>query len=71
MAKGSKNVFEELEYNVPVPFGGKITDLHKPHGKVKSSQKRLKVKDNNVSIHETVRGQGIVLKEKIRKAKSY
>ena len=40
MAKGSKNVFEELEYNVPVPFGGKITDLHKPHGKVKSSQKR-------------------------------
>lgn len=71
MAKGSKNVFEELEYNVPIPFGGKITDLHRPHGKVKSSQRRLKVKGNNVSMHETVRGQGIVLKEKIRKAKSY
>jgi hypothetical protein len=28
----SKNVFEKLEYDVPVPFGGKITDLHKPHG---------------------------------------
>ena len=49
MAKGSKNVFEELEYNVPVPFGGKITDLHRPHGKVKSSQRRLKVKGNIVS----------------------
>jgi hypothetical protein len=67
----SKNVFEKLEYDVPVPFGGKITDLHKPHGKVKSSQKRLSVKGSNVSTKGEVRGQGKVLNNKIRKAKSY
>ena len=59
MSKGSKNVFDELERDVPFPYG-----------QISKHEKSISNKDMNKS-NEKVRGQGIVLQEKIRKAKSY
>ena len=59
MPKGSKTVFDELERNVPFPYG-----------QISKHEKSISNKGMNKS-NETVRGQGIVLKEKIRKTKSY
>ena len=59
MPKGSKTIFDELERNVPFPYG-----------QISKHEKSISNKGMNKS-NEKVRGQGIVLKEKIRKAKSY
>ena len=59
MPKGSKTVFDELERNVPFPYG-----------QISKHEKSISNKGMNKS-NEKVRGQGIVLQEKIRKAKSY
>jgi hypothetical protein len=60
MPKGSKTIFDELERNVPFPYG-----------QISKHEKSISNKGSNISKEELVRGQGIVLKEKIRKAKSY
>jgi hypothetical protein len=60
MPKGSKNVFDELERDVPFPYG-----------QLSKHEKGISNKGLNKGIKSEVRGQGIVLKEKIRKAKSY
>ena len=59
MPKGSKTIFDELERNVPFPYG-----------QISKHEKSISNKGMNKS-NEKVRGQGIVLQEKIRKAKSY
>lgn len=59
MPKGSKTVFDELERNVPFPYG-----------QISKHEKSISNKGMNKS-NEKVRGQGIVLQEKIRKAKLY
>jgi hypothetical protein len=59
MPKGSKNVFDELERDVPFPYG-----------QLSKHEKGVSNKGMNKS-NEEIKGQGIVLKEKIRKAKSY
>jgi len=60
MPKGSKTIFDELERNVPFPYG-----------QISKHEKSISNKGQNKSLKSEVRGQGIVLKEKIRKAKSY
>jgi len=60
MPKGSKNVFDELEHGVPFP-----------HAQISKHEKGIPNKGQNKGVKGEVRGQGIVLKEKIRKAKSY
>jgi len=60
MPKGSKTIFDELERNVPFPYG-----------QISKHEKSISNKGSNISKEELVRGQGIVLQEKIRKAKSY
>ena len=59
MPKGSKTVFDELERNVPFPYG-----------QISKHEKSISNKDMNKS-NEEIKGQGIVLQEKIRKAKLY
>jgi hypothetical protein len=60
MARGSKKIFDELEMGVPFPYA-----------QTSISEEGILNKGLNKSQKEEVRGQGIVLKEKIRKAKSY
>ena len=60
MPKGSKTLFDELERNVPFPYG-----------QISKHEKGIFNKGENKGVKGEVRGQGIVLKEKIRKAKSY
>jgi hypothetical protein len=55
-----KDVFDKLEHGVPFP-----------HAQISKNEKKILNKGQNKGLKEEVRGQGIVLKEKIRKAKSY
>ena len=58
MPKGSKTIFDELERNVPFPYG-----------QISKHEKSISNKGQNKGLKSEVRGQGIVLKEKIRRAK--
>ena len=60
MPKKFKDVFDKLEHGVPFP-----------HAQISKHEKSLSNKGQNKGLKSEVRGQGIVLKEKIRKAKSY
>jgi hypothetical protein len=60
MPKKFKDVFDKLEHGVPFP-----------HAQISKHEKSLSNKGLNKAMNSEVRGQGIVLKEKIRKAKSY
>jgi hypothetical protein len=60
MPKKYKDVFDKLEHGVPFP-----------HAQISKHEKSLSNKGLNKAMNSEVRGQGIVLKEKIRKAKSY
>lgn len=60
MLKKFKDVFDELEHGVPFP-----------HAQISKNEKGILNKGQNKGLKSEVRGQGIVLKEKIRKAKSY
>ena len=60
MPKKYKDVFDKLEHGVPFP-----------HAQISKHEKGISNKGLNKGTKSEVRGQGIVLKEKIRKAKSY
>jgi hypothetical protein len=60
MPKKFKDVFDELEHGVPFP-----------HAQISKHEKSIFNKGLNKAMNSEVKGQGIVLKEKIRKAKSY
>jgi hypothetical protein len=60
MPRGSKTIFDELEMEVPFP-----------HAQISKHEKGIPNKGENKGVKGEVRGQGIVLKEKIRRAKSY
>ena len=60
MPKKYKDVFDKLEHGVPFP-----------HAQISKHEKSISNKGLNKAMNSEVRGQGIVLKEKIRKAKSY
>jgi len=60
MPKKYKDVFDKLEHGVPFP-----------HAQISKHEKAILNKGQNMGLKSEVRGQGIVLKEKIRKAKSY
>jgi hypothetical protein len=60
MPKGSKTIFDELEMDVPYP-----------HAQISKHEKGILNRGQNKGVKSEVKGQGIVLKEKIREAKSY
>ena len=60
MPKKYKDVFDKLAHGVPFP-----------HAQISKHEKAILNKGQNMGLKSEVRGQGIVLKEKIRKAKSY
>ena len=60
MPKKYKDVFDKLEHGVPFP-----------HAQISKHEKNISNKGLNKAMKSEVKGQGIVLKEKIRKAKSY
>ena len=60
MLKKFKDVFDELEHGVPFP-----------HAQISKHEKGILNKGQNKGLKSEVRGQGIVLKEKIREEKSY
>ena len=60
MSKGSKKIFDILEMDVPHPYG-----------QISTHEKGISNKGEKKAVRGEVRGQGIVLKNKIRKAISY